>query len=754
MAEAHKLDVIISMQDRASGGLNRLGSRFGIATKQGLAMGAAFKAIDLGVQLAMQSFQQLGQWLGDSVEKTRQFQRAMTEVRTMLTEMEAQVLPNLTAEVVEMSIAFGKSTTDLARGLYQVLSAGIDVSKSMIVLRESAKLATVGLTSVESAVDTTTTVLNAYGMAAEEVINVSNIMWKTVELGKLRVEDLSNALGFVVPIAAQAGVSFEEVSAALATMTKQGIRANMATRGLRQLLNTLIAPSEEARNEMIGMGIAYDDLTLEALGLKGTIDLITDATGGQIGEITKLIPNVRALSAALALGAQEGDIFENTLDEISNSFGDLNRKFQLFTEQDPLFKKERITQINEETQRFIGEALLPAKQESENFGAALQKSAIEGTPVWSGLFGLFLRGGQILEDVKNQGKAYAEEAIDPQNITAYLAEFERLNREIGDQEQLITKLTARQQLYNRELDTLRETKQIATQVHDLSEALRLIPRALKDAAYTTKIFDIATQALVDSIRIQRDEIERLNDVQRDYNIVSSRNSLAILQIQQQAANRRGRLTRNEKQQLKEIEKANTTLRINTLSNQIKIDESRRDLSPEEEKLEGIKRTYAEQIHVITDSYNRDQEAMQLSIDFKQQLIYEYNSFIFTANENVLLGQALFYNTWLELDRDFQRRLYAQNPDLFAGRSITPPPAGANLTALGFTRPGGIGLPGNVLSQRPISTGFGSATGANIHVDPISINMNVNNNDDTQTLARKLQLALQEGLIEGITTAYS
>jgi hypothetical protein len=65
-------------------------------------------------------------------------------------------------------------------------------------------------------------------------------------------------------------------------------------------------------------------LIIEAIGLEGVMKKINTATGGQISEMARLIPNVQALSAGLALLAQDGDMYKNSLDEINNSFATLN----------------------------------------------------------------------------------------------------------------------------------------------------------------------------------------------------------------------------------------------------------------------------------------------------------------------------------------------------------------------------------------------------------------------------------------------
>ena len=65
------------------------------------------------------------------------------------------------------------------------------------------------------------------------------------------------------------GVSFEEVGANIALMTRVGLDAANATTYLRATLNALIKPSEQAKQIMGEVGMSFDDLR-EIIREKGT----------------------------------------------------------------------------------------------------------------------------------------------------------------------------------------------------------------------------------------------------------------------------------------------------------------------------------------------------------------------------------------------------------------------------------------------------------------------------------------------------
>ena len=311
-----ELGVEIKAYDKASGVLNHVGQRMGILNKQGLAMGVAFAGVNMAMQAVMQAFQAMIQQITQGVQKYRDFEDAIAEVNTMLIEETEHYLPEMKGAVEELSVTWGKSAIDLAQGMYQVLSASVEASKAVRFLGVSTKAAVAGLTSVETAVDGLTTVINAYGLQAEDATRISDIMFQTVKRGKIRFEELAGSMGYVAPIAAQFGIAFEAVAASMATMTKQGIKANMAARTLRMVITSLSAPADQAKTAAMGYGLTLDGLHLSIVGLEGVLDEINNALGDNKTAFADLFPNVRALSGMLALTANDAALFKDDKSDV------------------------------------------------------------------------------------------------------------------------------------------------------------------------------------------------------------------------------------------------------------------------------------------------------------------------------------------------------------------------------------------------------------------------------------------------------
>ena len=264
--------------------------------------------------------------VADLVNTGREFDREWANVTTML-DTSATETGNLKQELLNLSPTLG-DTTELAKGMYQVLSASIEPAKAVRFLGEAAKSAKAGVTDAATAVDALTTVINAYGMKAEDVTKVSDVMFQAVKSGKLTYEELAKSIGTVVPVAAQVGISFEDVAAATATLTRQGIDAQTATMQLRQIMMAILKPSSEATKLAKKLGLEFNATALRTKGLVGFLQDLKEKTGGNAEKMATLIPNVRALSGVMALAGEQSEAFARDQEKMSKAAGSTDRAFK------------------------------------------------------------------------------------------------------------------------------------------------------------------------------------------------------------------------------------------------------------------------------------------------------------------------------------------------------------------------------------------------------------------------------------------
>lgn len=158
----------------------------------------------------------------------------------------------LKESVQDLSIEMGKGTSDMADGLYQVVSAFGDSSDSVAILENAAKTGAAGLATTTDALNLLATVTKGYGdesLTAQK--KVSDLAFQTVNLGQTTFPELAASMGKVVPLAAALGVSQEELFAQMATLTGVTGTAAEVTTQLRATYQAILSPTKEMSSSIL-----------------------------------------------------------------------------------------------------------------------------------------------------------------------------------------------------------------------------------------------------------------------------------------------------------------------------------------------------------------------------------------------------------------------------------------------------------------------------------------------------------------------
>lgn len=258
--------------------------------------------------------------ISGAVQNFAELETAMAEVSTLV-DTSVVDMDRLRKGVVELSDRYGDTPQGLAGALYQAVSAGIDAKDALDFLDVAARAAIGGVTDTRTAVDALTSVLNAFGLETSDAEHASDILFQTIKAGKTTMAELAPAIGQVAPIAAAVGVSLEEMSAALATLTLSGLSTSEATTALRGLLNSLLKPTDDATKFSKQLGIEWGVDALEAKGLRGVLDDLVKTTGGSSKAMSILVPEIRGLNAALQLAGPAAEKFNDVLEDMAAAAG-------------------------------------------------------------------------------------------------------------------------------------------------------------------------------------------------------------------------------------------------------------------------------------------------------------------------------------------------------------------------------------------------------------------------------------------------
>jgi len=270
-------------------GLSRAHSKFaaGMQRMQAVASKVGTGLLTMGAGLAAP--------VVGGVKAYADFEKQMAAVSTMVDDTDAH-MGRFSQGVRDMSKEFGEGTGTLAKGLYDILSASVPAEQALGVLEVSAKAAKAGMTDTGVAADAITTILNSYALSADQAGSVSDLLFSIVKRGKTTMGELAPSIGMVATMASSGGVSLEEMGAALATMTRNGVQTQNAVTALNAIITSFLTPTKDAVEAAAGLGFEMSAATLKSEGLKGIFDKMAALPPDAVA---KLFPNVRALRGVL-----------------------------------------------------------------------------------------------------------------------------------------------------------------------------------------------------------------------------------------------------------------------------------------------------------------------------------------------------------------------------------------------------------------------------------------------------------------------
>ena len=260
-----------------------------------------------------------------SVKLAGDFQKSLLEVSTLMKNVNENTLPRMSRELRVVASSSGLALSSISKAKYDIVSVGFsNAAASAEILNASAQLAVGGVTSAAAAADLLTTSLNAYGLESSDVDRIADSLFTTVRLGKTTMDELASSLGQVLPFAKSANISFENVGAAMATLTSSGVKTSEATTALRTAITSLTAPTDTAKRAMAEAGIevkTFDD---------GTVDLVSTIAqfeGLDPDTLKKLIPSETA-SLGIQVMSNNLDVLRNNVEQFGDGIDDTDTAFK------------------------------------------------------------------------------------------------------------------------------------------------------------------------------------------------------------------------------------------------------------------------------------------------------------------------------------------------------------------------------------------------------------------------------------------
>lgn len=249
------------------------------------------------------------------------FEDAMAKVSTIADETVVS-MDDMKSAIMELSNETGIASTDIAENVYNAISAGQDTADAVNFVKNATTLAKAGFTDSAAATDLLTTALNAYGLEASEVTNISDTLIMTQNLGKTSVNELASSMGKVIPTANANNVAFKQLSTAYAVMTAKGVNTAESTTKINAMLAELGKTGTKVDVTLREKtGNSFSELMNKGMSLSDVLAIIKDSADEQKLAFGDLWSSTQAGSAALTLLGDSADGFNSVLAEMENSSG-------------------------------------------------------------------------------------------------------------------------------------------------------------------------------------------------------------------------------------------------------------------------------------------------------------------------------------------------------------------------------------------------------------------------------------------------
>lgn len=304
-----------------------------------------------------------------STKMAADFQQGMTTLVTGAGEAESN-MKMVGDGMLKMATDTGTTTKSLTEGMFMIESAGYRGADGLTVLKDAAEGAKVGNAALKDVANGVTTAMTDYNIPVSRAAEVTNDLIATVKNGKTSMGSLSNSLKDVLPVASSAGISLNGVSAAMATMTGQGVPAGQAATYLKTMIMALEAPSSKGASTLASIGLSAQKVSSEMKdSLPGALTMITDhlkkkfpeGSAAYTAALKDITGGSSALSAVLDLTGDHMSTFKGNVDNIYNSVKSGGTSIDGWTkvQGDFNFQMDKGREVVETMGIKLGTALLP-----------------------------------------------------------------------------------------------------------------------------------------------------------------------------------------------------------------------------------------------------------------------------------------------------------------------------------------------------------------------------------------------------------
>lgn len=219
-------------------------------------------------------------------------------------------------QMIDNANELALSIDDLTNGMLLFYQQGLSTEETEIRLNAAGKMAAISQQDLATAVDQLTSTMNAFGMNGEDATNVVDVFAKMAGKTATDVEELATAMARTASIAKNAGMTFEQTTAFIATMEET---TRLSAEVIGNSLKSIIARFQKLKADpdtLLKDGVNANDVEkalkkadVALRDTEGNFRNIGDVIMELSGKWDTLDTNTQKYIATMAAGTQQSSNF-------------------------------------------------------------------------------------------------------------------------------------------------------------------------------------------------------------------------------------------------------------------------------------------------------------------------------------------------------------------------------------------------------------------------------------------------------------
>lgn len=265
-----------------------------------------------------------GAVLSGSVMSASKYEDALAKVGTIADTSKVS-MKDLSSEIMDLSNQTGISANEIADATYNAISAGQDTADAVNFVSNATALARAGFTDTASSLDVLSTIMNAYGLEADKVGQVSDMLIQTQNKGKTTVAELASTMGKVIPTANSMNVGLDQLCTGYSIMTARGIATAESTTYMNSMLNELGKSGTKVSEALKSKtGKSFQELMADGHSLGEVLQIVKDYADETGQGFNDLWSSSEAGKAGIVLLSDGVEGFNTALAGMNDSVGATN----------------------------------------------------------------------------------------------------------------------------------------------------------------------------------------------------------------------------------------------------------------------------------------------------------------------------------------------------------------------------------------------------------------------------------------------